>query len=301
MAEASDNLKLFTAFPIFFVNLLALYLLVKSSKLDYKIRILSINLCIADSLTCVSLCFPTALYKYIFGSDLKNFFVLLPATAAFMTITLFNLDRFLAFKATIYYHGFITKLKFKLFCLVVWILSLTLTYSQYCSIVDGYVCFAEPSSIKRNTIIVGYIRFFIFLMNGVFFGCSLHHIKHKLISMSDRYKCMSQTRTFLKISAITGTFLILFTPGMLWTILKPNVTNPKVSTVTDIVCGLCFTASFIMDPIWYVMRFSDCQFQLRLLLCVFNNEKQVEIKNLRNKHYATYHIGVNSLNSTQSA
>jgi hypothetical protein len=298
MAEASDKYKLYTAFPIFFLNLLALYLLVKSSKLDYKIRILSINLCIADILTCVSLCFPTALYKNIFGSDLKDFFVLVPATAAFLTITLFNLDRFLAFKATLHYHGYVSKLKIKLSSLVVWILSLTLSFSQYCSIVDGYVCLAVPSSIKRNTIIVGYIRLVIFLLNAVFFGASIYHMKIKLLTMSDKYKCMSQTRTFLKVSAITGTFLVLFTPGMLWTIFKPNVTDLRVSMVTDIVCGFCFTASFIMDPIWYVLRFSDCRFQLRLLLHACNREKQEEIKSMRNKHYATYHISPNSADSS---
>ena len=301
-SDTTDNFKLLVGFPVFFVNLLALYLLVKSTKLDFKIRTLSINLCVADCLTCVALCFPSAAYRRIFGTGLKDFFVLLPATVSFLTITLFNLDRFLALKATMSYYKMISIEKLRLSCLLTWFSSLVITYSQYCSVTQGYVCKAVLPAVRRNTLVTGYVRLLLFLINVLFFGSSLYHIKYKVKGVSDRYKCMNQTRTFLKISAITGTFLVLFTPGMLWTIIKPHVTNQTLSTIVDIVCGLCFSASFIMDPIWYVLRFSDCQFQLKLLRYICRRHKREEIEALRRSHYATYHIhGTGSLFATESS
>lgn len=292
--DASDNFKLLIGFPVLFINLLALYILAKSSKLDFKIRTLAINLCLADCWTCISLCPPRDFYRKLFGSNLKDFFVLLPASVSFLTITLFNLDRFLALKATMIYYRKVSRHSLQSLCLVTWLLSLALTSAQYCSVTGGSVCLMVPSSVKRNTVIVGYIRLAIFLTNVFFFGTCLYHVKYGFAGVSDRYKCMSQTRAFLKISAITGTFLILFTPGMIWTILKPYATDRTMVVITDIVCGLSFSASFIMDPIWYILRFSDCRFQLKLLRYVFQKHKREEIKAQRKTYYATFQIACSS-------
>lgn len=292
--DAADNLKLLIGFPVLFINLLALYILAKSSKLDFKIRTLAINLCLADCWTCISLCPPKDFYLKLFGSNMKDFFVMLPATVSFLTITLFNLDRFLALKATMTYFRKVSRRILQALCLATWLLSWALTSAQYCSVTGGGLCVTVPSSIKRNTVIVGYIRLAIFLTNVFFFGTCLYHVQYGFAVVSDRYKSMSQTRTFLKISAITGTFLILLTPGMIWTILKPYTTDQTVVVIIDIVCGLCFSASFIMDPIWYILRFSDCRFQLKLLRYVFQKHKREEIEALRKTHYATFQIACSS-------
>lgn len=102
--DVFDNFKLLIGFLVLFINLLVFYILVKSLKLDFKIRILVINFCLVDCWICIFLCFLRDFYCKLFGSNLKDFFVLFFVIVFFLIIILFNLDIFFVFKVIMIYY-----------------------------------------------------------------------------------------------------------------------------------------------------------------------------------------------------
>ena len=297
--ENTDLFQLFVSIPAFFINILALFLLIRSKKLPYQIRILSLNLCTADSLSCLFLSLERSVFELITGIKfVKYFFVLISAQTSLIIVTCFNLDRYLAFKFAMKYYTFLSSTKVKMTCALAWTIGPLITCLQFCSVSSAKFC--ETINYKVSTRISEYFFFLIFISNFLMFPYIMYKIKtcisrvEPTSQMQPREKSSrNQTtgqRTFKKVVVITGTFLGLYAPGMAWTLIKPYVANPQVINNINIGTGIFFTIAIILDPIFYVLRFSECRFQILLLRYKCNTKKYEEVLKKRNRHYATYEM-----------
>lgn len=175
-----------------------------------------------------------------------------------------------------------------------------MTSLQFCAM--SYVDFCDKVYTGVASAISEYFFFAIFSSNLFMFAYIVYKIRVCMFRVGptrlsafkpqSRPLChqLAGQRTFRKIVVITGTFLSLYAPGMGWTLIKPFVSNSKVVLYMNMCTGIFFTISTILNPIFYVLRFSECRFQILLFRHLCNREKYEEVLRERNKHYATYSI-----------
>lgn len=304
--ENNDLFQLFVSFPAFLINILAFFVLLRSSKLPYQIRIFSLNLCVTDCFTCLILCIDRRAFGLLFGTtDMKYFLILVFSQTALIIITYFNCDRFLAFKMAMRYYCFLSPTRVKVACALALCFGSVMTSLQFCSLVQAEFCEGQIYAISSR--VSEYVFFAIFTSNFIMFGYIVYTIKvamykvrplgqiQNTANIKEAEVPTSQTAeqtTFKKIALITGTFLGLYTPGLVWSLVKPYVSNPTVIFYMDITSGVLFLVSTILDPIFYVLRFSECRFQLLLLRYMCDVERYYEVLKTRNQHYATFRIEI---------
>lgn len=299
--ESKDIFQLFVSLPALVINIIALVVLLKSRKLPYQIRILSLNLCSADCLSSLFLCIDRRAFEIISGKILEKYFlILIYAQTSLIFITYFNLDRFLAFMFAMKYYNFLSATKVKIACALAWAVGPLMTSLQFCAM--SYVDFCDKVYTGVASTISEYFFFAIFSFNLFMFAYIVYKIRVCMFRVGptrlsafkpqSRPLChqLAGQRTFRKIVVITGTFLSLYAPGMGWTLIKPFVSNSKVVFYMNMCTGIFFTISTILNPIFYVLRFSECRFQILLFRHLCNREKYEEVLRERNKHYATYSI-----------
>lgn len=130
--ENNDLFQLFVSFPAFLINILAFFVLLRSSKLPYQIRIFSLNLCVTDCFTCLILCIDRRAFGLLFGTtDMKYFLILVFSQTALIIITYFNCDRFLAFKMAMRYYCFLSPTRVKVACALAWCFGSVMTSLQF--------------------------------------------------------------------------------------------------------------------------------------------------------------------------
>lgn len=301
--ESKDIFQLFVSLPALVINIIALVVLLKSRKLPYQIRILSLNLCSADCLSSLFLCIDRRAFEIISGKILEKYFlILIYAQTSLIFITYFNLDRFLAFMFAMKYYNFLSATKVKIACALAWAVGPLMTSLQFCAM--SYVDFCDKVYTGVASAISEYFFFAIFSSNLFMFAYIVYKIRVCMFRVGptrlsafkpqSRPLChqLAGQRTFRKIVVITGTFLSLYAPGMGWTLIKPFVSNSKVVLYMNMCTGIFFTISTILNPIFYVLRFSECRFQILLFRHLCNREKYEEVLRERNKHYATYNINL---------
>lgn len=307
--ESKDLFQLFVSLPALVINILALVVLLKSRKLPYQIRILSLNLCSADCLSCLFLCIDRRAFEVISGKILEKYFlILIYAQTSLIFITYFNLDRFLAFMFAMKYYSSLSATKVKLACALAWVVGPLMTSLQFCAMT--YVDFCDKVYTGVASAISEYFFFAIFISNFFMFAYIVYKIRVCMFRVEpiqlsaakplSRPLCQLLTgqRTFKKIVVITGTFLSLYAPGMAWSIVQHYVSNPMVVLYMNMCTGILFTISIILNPIFYVLRFSECRFQILLWRHLCNREKYEEVLRERNKHFASYSID-NSLSQPE--
>jgi hypothetical protein len=95
--------------------------------------------------------------------------------------------------------------------------------------------------------------------------------------------------TVMKLSVITGIFLFCTTPYIVTQILQVHIGCQYLET--SYVISMClWIGNSAVNPILYVWRFKEARYQLNMLFCLWNEEKLYEIKQERNKTFATYAI-----------
>ncbi|XP_062567235.1 proteinase-activated receptor 1-like [Saccostrea cucullata] len=294
----NDLLHLIVSFPALVINIIALAVLMRSRKLPFQIRILALNLCLADCGSCLTLCIDRRVFELIFGTNrVKYFFLVLFGQSSLVFITLFNVDRFLAIKFAMQYYSYLSPTKVKSACILSWVFGPLITSFQFCTLVWSDFCSSLNYTLCTRISQYGY--FAIYTSNFILFGYIIYGIKRKVckiqpMDQADHKKDLTSQatgqKTFRKIAVITGSFLGLYAPGMTWTLIKPYVSNLKIANYMNMSTGILFTVSTILDPIFYVLRFSECRFQLFLLRYMCDASKYEETMMDRNQHYAPFTI-----------
>lgn len=102
-------------------NIIAIVILYRCTRLNFQIRLLSINLAVTDLMTGVMLSMPLNLLR--FGEDnceFKKYFSFLFVNTSLLTITMFNLDRCFVFWFAMRYYTYITKRLVVKLCFFMW-------------------------------------------------------------------------------------------------------------------------------------------------------------------------------------
>lgn len=282
--ETVDAMHLAIGVPLVIINALAFFILKRSTLLPFQIQLLSMNLCLADFLSSVHIMMP----KSAFGSKgTKSFLVHLFTQVSFLIITAFNLDRFLAFQQPMNYYNILSKRLVYIVCMVLWTFAVVLSYIRDCLMSSDRVCNRYSQMDITNP--VNYIFCFIFLLNLLMIGYNLYFIRFKLGPV-DFYKTRSATNTFRKVSVMSGTFLVGYLPMIVWSFCHNYIVDTPADTAFRFAVGLGQYANYLMDPIWYVLRFRECRYQLKLLLYTCKKDKQEDIMRSRTEHFATFSI-----------
>lgn len=282
--ETVDAMHFAIGVPLVTINALAFFILKRSTLLPFQIQLLSMNLCFADFLSSVFMMLP----KSVFGSKgTKSFLVHLFTQVSFFIITAFNLDRFLAFQQPMDYYSILSKRLVYIVCIVLWVFAVVLSYIRDCLMSSDKVC--NRYSQMEITNPVNYIFCFIFLLNLFMIGYNLYFIRFKLGPV-DFYKTRSATNTFRKVSVMSGTFLVGYLPMIIWSFCHNYIADTPADTAFRFAVGIGQYANYLMDPIWYVLRFRECKYQLKLLFYTCKKDKQDDIMRSRTKHFATFSI-----------
>jgi hypothetical protein len=98
-------------------------------------------------------------------------------------------------------------------------------------------------------------------------------------------KSKDQTKIVVKISVITGSVLLLCTPGIVFLFLPRGEDKGLNFNVL-----LPFVVKCILNPFLYVWRFADARFQLKMAFYFWNEKVQAEIEAARKNYYSSYQI-----------
>lgn len=276
------------------VNLLTIIILLRSDRLIYQIRILSINLAITNFVTGLTLSFPHA----VFGScRLKKYFSEPFIQVSLLTVTMFNVDRCLAMKYAYNYYNIMTKRVFVVICVIFWIMGFIISYwtfydpSHPLGISCWYIALYEtPSSLVRETAV--YFRVLLILLN-LFSYIHMAHVVNKRVNVTAEFgnaDKREQINIIKKLSVITGFFLLCVTPLVLMHII-PNIDyeNNTVRMVLSVL-GLLYIFNSAINPILYVWRFTEVRFQFKRLLFFWSTTRLNLLKIERNNYFGTYCI-----------
>jgi hypothetical protein len=312
--------------PICLENILAIIVLIRSTRLIYQVRILSINLAITDCLAGLVLSLP----DYTFGDcNLKKYFTAPFFNVSLITVTLFNIDRCCSQKFALRYYQIVTSNVLKIACLLSWFVGMLATYMMffdpshplgiYCGLMSLSTYNFVAYSAKTFQLLIILSNMFMY----IYFSLSLY-IRAKSVSVpviktisrsseniesqnvqparkpsrkpntGNGHSFRNQAMVAKKLAVITGFFLFCCTPYFLLQVI-PNVDysrGPK-RFLFAFTGGLMFINSAI-NPCLYVWRFTEARYQLRRMLYCWSAGKLRKLEVERKSFFATYQINIST-------
>ncbi|XP_062579264.1 sphingosine 1-phosphate receptor 1-like [Saccostrea cucullata] len=281
-------------------NIVAIFILYRCSRLNFQIKILSINMAVTDLLTGVML--STPLEVLLVGNErceLKKYVSFLFINTSIFTITTFNLDRCFVFWLAMRYYSYITKKLVVKSCVFLWITSFIVTYFMFYDEDHSYgICCGYMYTLKKN-IINNAVKSFLLLLvfsNLIMYGYLLRCIKGSLrrtFDLSHFRTCKminNQSNVVKKLSVITGLFLAMYTPFIL-TLTFPILDYSKTSgKLIHTLTGVLMVLNSAVNPILYIWRFKEPRYQLKRLLCFFHKNYLEKMQHAYTSEVATYNI-----------
>lgn len=325
----TNNLVIPFGIPICLENFLAIVVLLKSSRLIYQVRILSINLAITDCLSGLILSIPDDVFG---GCLLKKYFTAPFINVSLITVTMFNMDRCFSLKFALRYYEFVTPKFLKIACIGSWVTGLLISYLMFYDPSNTYGIFCGimymapnnnwslPTRVFQLLTILSNLFMYIYMslilfeksnsvsykprdnkektpIKSISLNVPLTNQKSKVHSTKYGQSAKHQIQVVKKLAVITGFFLVCCTPYFLLKAI-PNVdyTSKAMRLLVAVTAGVMFLNSAI-NPVLYVWRFTESRYQLKKLLFFWNAEKLKKLENERNSFFASYNI--NSSDSRQ--
>ena len=280
-------------------NIIAIVILYRCTRLNFQIRLLSINLAVTDFMTGVMLSMPLNLLR--FGEDnceFKKYFSFLFVNTSLLTITMFNLDRCFVFWFAMRYYTYITKRFVVRLCISMWCASFLVTYLMFFNFGGplGIQCSFMYKLEKNIVNNLGKSLILLFILsNLIMYGYLLFYFKQHMKKIFDKNSAGGQTpnnqsQVVLKLSVITGTFLAMFTPFII-TLTFPILDYSKSSgiLVHNLTASLMVLNSAV-NPILYVWRFKEPRYLLQRMLCFFNTNFLTNLNERYNQRIASYNM-----------
>ncbi|XP_061185062.1 proto-oncogene Mas-like [Saccostrea echinata] len=302
---ASPILMDHTVIPVGFIitieNIFSFLVLYRCTRLNYQIRILSINLCISDLLTGLSLCFPLKFYHFSESCGFKKYVNSFFVTISLLTVTVMDIDRCLAIHFGIKYYIYISKRFLISVCTVCWFISFLITYMVYFDFTGYYGVHCEPIfSTPKNSITICASSFLLLsiLSNVIMFIYLVRKIRKRYLYIKDKNVLTRSTGRYTeqgivikKLLAITGCFILCATPYIITTFPVLDYSTPfgkKVHTIT----ALTILSNSAINPVLYVWRFREARYQLRRSLCFWNQSYVEKLQLRHNEENASYVINL---------
>ncbi|XP_056009294.1 melanocortin receptor 3-like [Ostrea edulis] len=292
----TDEILVSVGIVMLLENIISILLLSKCTRINFQIRILSLNLAVSDLFTGFVLAVPNTLLYEKFRCDIKKYAAFLFINVSLLIVSIMNLDRCFVFAYAMRYYSFITKKLMRKLCCFAWITGFPLTFGMFFGFDAKYgfscelMAFHEMNAI--NSIFKG-VLLCIVVVNFLMFGYLLYHSRKKL---SRTYPQQKQpmphqySRMVRKLSVVTGVFLMAYFPFMM------IMTFPILDKSSGIGKGIySFTATMVLlnsacNPVFYVWRFSEPRYHVKRWFCFWNKRMREKIDRLHNQQYASYDI-----------
>lgn len=290
---------------IILLNLLALLILAQCQKMNFQIKVMTMNLALTDLLTGVAilldsflspvlpeyLCRPL-MYLYCIG-----------VVVSFMTITGLLLDRFVAIFFPFRYQTIVLHEKKFSFAVVLllWVAGVFLSAVNY---IDGFkiygsvrtaVCAAYIMTGRAGLATVTMIFCFLLISNGFLYMLMFMKISKlsKAVHPSDNlrscYLYRTQTRVLFKLSAITVSFMLLYIPLIvLNTIVVFNNNLARMLLTWQSLAGCLILLNSFVNPFLFVLRFTECRYTFLSIVCFACKSQREKYQNLKKRFVVSF-------------
>ncbi|KAJ8313815.1 hypothetical protein KUTeg_008376 [Tegillarca granosa] len=230
-------------------NVIAISMLYRCRKMRYHIKVIAINLALADLITVV----------YSFVDAFISF------------ITIFAIDGFLCLRFAMRYFQVITKRSINFICLAAWIISFKATVLAH---VGGFkrtfacICFDN----RGHAMISLFYRNLCFLTIIILYIYIFWHIRQqnqKITKMGNHQ--VKNIRPAIKISAIVGIVFVMYIPKsmfLIYSMLSGSFIHDSLVIFTPLV--YIEKLNSMINPVMYVWRFRECRMHVIKTFCWFS-------------------------------
>lgn len=220
---------------------------------------------------------------------------------SFQTITGMLCDRFLALYFPFKYDYYFTREKWNGLVVSIWVLGILLAIINYH---DGFGIFENrDAAICINAVMVGKtgltivtlifcVSIIVDIFLYLFMFIKLHQMSRA--TKNSAYQCgsfRSQATVLIKLSAIIGSFMVLYLPQILLNVVGLLTTSP--STQKTILTVQSFTGFFILlnsflNPFLYVWNYTECRYTFLTLVCYCNKKRRDQYKNQKKQFFVSF-------------
>lgn len=277
-------------------NLLSVVALYRCSRLSFQIRILAINLCVSDILIGLSMVLPIRTY-YINNCLYKKYITSAFLIVSSLTVTMINLDRCLAIHYGIRYYIYMNKKVLTSICVAFWVFSMILSYLLYFNPNSRFGVSCQPIFyVPKNSVTIAVNVFLVLniVSNVVMFIYLVRTVHNSLHVYQKRYghvinKYPDQAIVIQKLVVITGCFIACSLPYIITTFLGSDIAFRKQAHIITIII---FTMNSAINPFLYVWRLQETRYQMKRLLCFWNQSYAEKLEQRNKEDTATYCINV---------
>ena len=296
--------------PIALENVVAIIILSRCRKLAFQIKALALNLAVTDCLAGAFMCFPSELDFELIGCRYKKFFVAVLLVTSMSTVTAFNVDRSCAFYFNMRYQNYISKRKFHIACLTFWIIGFFLAYLLFFEKDSplGITCRLLRDPPRQTVNFVGqYFIVSIVLSNFLLYTYMVVYLKKRMVKVktvvwvSDETGVKAvevkqyideQTKVCLKLSVITGSFILMCTPYLITQSLADAQVGEKIHRSLRLWSGILMFLNSALNPVLYVWRFKEARYHFKRLACFWSRAKLTRLAQKNDAYFASYEIPI---------
>lgn len=276
MAKVATSVLIMSSIS-FIWNAIAIGLLLKCNRMVYQIRVIAINLSLADLMTALHFLYDALITKYELVAKhqwciIRCHIDVTLCMTSISFITLFAFDGFLCLKFAMKYYTLVTKRRVILVCLATWIISFAVTAMSH---LHGFqrtfacICFdnrGHPiiSMIYRNT---------CFLTIIVIYAYIFWHVRqqNRQLAVLGNQQGIN-TRSAVKIGAVVGIIFIMYFPKhifILFSALRGSLIYDNLTLFTP--CVYIEKLNILVNPLVYVLRFRECRMHAMRAFCWYND------------------------------
>ena len=300
-------------------NVMAMFILSRCRKLAFQIRILSLNLAVTDFLAGGCLCIPNDYFSIQFGCRYKKVLVGTMLITSMCTVTAFNVDRCCTFYFNMRYQSYISEKRLRIACLFFWITGILMSYCLFfewapTSDPIGLTCRLLRDPPRKPVNFVGqYIPASIVLSNIFLYAYMIVYLKRRMVKVKPRVwiedgagtKAIEtkgyideQTKIVMKLSVITGSFVVMVAPYMIFLSVNAEQIGERVHHFLKLITGTVMFMNSAWNPVLYVWRFKEARYHLKRIICICSRAKRSKFAKENKAYFATY--GISTIQSHRS-
>lgn len=187
-----------------------------------------------------------------------------------------------------------------MFFTVVWILAIVITYCRFYDSTTPWAISCKPVFATENNVVTELTKWTIALILAVNLATYFYfvvYIRNRFIRVygttsRKNLAPSNQLRLLGKVSLITGYFILSYLPYVLTTLfplLDYKTQNGKIAHT--VLLSLLILNSAV-NPFLYILRFREAIYQMKCLLCFWNESYIDKLKKRYKEQFATYEIRV---------
>lgn len=100
---------------------MTMLILYRCEKLNFQLKILSINLVLSDISLGFIMCLPLSVFEYGDNCEFKKYLLFLFVNVSLLTVSMYNLNICFVFALDIKYYNYMTRRRFVILCPIFWI------------------------------------------------------------------------------------------------------------------------------------------------------------------------------------